>query len=589
MWAALALALWAAAIFLSGGFRLRLAGVTIAARDPLRPLALAALVLAGGYMAAGRRAIDGELERVAGGFDRLAPAIAPIAAVVTVVVGVYWGSFAASGVDAYGYVSQAALWLRGTLRVEQPFVANLAWPAADSAFAPMGYRAAPGGHAIVPSYPAGLPLMMALAERLAGACAPYYLAPIMGGACVWCCFLVGRRVASPTVGASAAVLLACSAPFLFHLVVPMSDVPATALWSAAILMTLRGGPGDAALAGVFTALAVLVRPNLVPLAVVVGGFAAVRGDGATRARWTRALTFAAPVVTASLVVAWLNWRWYGSPLRSGYDDLGETYAIDHIAVNARHYAEWLIQAHSPLLMLAVAGLIMPLVSRRHVIAPRAATLFLAFTLVLTASYLPYVVFRDWYFVRYFLPALPLLLAAMLALLARASARMPAAVRVFGAIALMAFLVRYELRFALDAGVARVGADERRYVAVARFVESSMPANAVFLTLQHGGSIRHYANRLTLRFDLVSVGLDEALASLERGGWRPYILLEDWEETQFKAQFGGASKAGQLDWRPLARLPEPGGVNIYDPTMASGSPRHEITTIAPAAACDCRHY
>jgi hypothetical protein len=232
---------------------------------------------------------------------------------------------------------------------------------------------------------------------------------------------------------------------------------------------------------------------------------------------------------------------------------------------------------------------MPLVSRRHVIAPRAAALFLVFTLVLTASYLPYVVFRDWYFVRYFLPALPLLLAAMLALLARASARMPAAVRVFGAIALMAFLVRYELRFALDAGVARVGADERRYVAVARFVESSMPANAVFLTLQHGGSIRHYANRLTLRFDLVSVGLDEALASLERGGWRPYILLEDWEETQFKAQFGGASKAGQLDWRPLARLPEPGGVNIYDPTMASGSQRHEITTIAPAAACDCRHY
>jgi hypothetical protein len=183
-----------------------------------------------------------------------------------------------------------------------------------------------------------------------------------------------------------------------------------------------------------------------------------------------------------------------------------------------------------------------------------------------------------------------MLVAMLALVARAAAPLPPAVRVLGAIALMAFLGRYELRFARDAGFARVGADERRYVAVARFVEASMPANSVFLTLQHGGSIRHYANRLTVRFDLVPVGLDEALASLERGGWRPYILLEDWEETQFKAQFAGASKAGQLDWRPLARLPEPGGVNIYDPRAGSnGEGAREMKTIPMPAACDCRHY
>jgi len=591
VWAAAALALWAGAIFLTGGFRVRLPGVTIAARDPLRPLAVAALLVAGGYLVAGRRAIDDDLEGVGRGFDRVAPGIAAAAAVAAIAVGLHWGSFAASGVDAYGYVSQAALWLRGTLRVEQPFVASLTWPAADSAFAPMGYRAATSGHAIVPSYPAGLPLLMALSERLAGACAPYYLAPIMGGACVWCAFLIGRRIASAAIGACAAVLLVCSPPFLFHLVVPMSDVPAAALWSAAILMTLGGGARDAALAGAFTALAVLVRPNLVPLAVVVGVFVILPGATTPAAgSWrTRAAWFAAFAIAAAAVVAVVNWRSFGSPLKSGYDDLADTYAVDHILVNARHYARWLIQTHSPLLVLAAAGLVVPLASRWRVIAPRAAALFLAFTLVLTASYLPYVVFRDWYFVRYFLPALPLLLVAMLALLARAAAPMPPAVRLFGAMALMALLVRHELRFALDAGFAHLGANERRYVAVARFVEASMPANAAFLALQHGGSIRHYANRVTLRFDLVSVGLDEALASLERAGWRPYILLEDWEETQFKAQFGGASKAGQLDWRPLARLPEPGGVNIYDPTMASGSQRHEMATIPQPTACDCRHY
>jgi hypothetical protein len=224
-----------------------------------------------------------------------------------------------------------------------------------------------------------------------------------------------------------------------------------------------------------------------------------------------------------------------------------------------------------------------------VLAPRAAALFLAFTLVLTASYLPYVVFEDWYFVRYFVPALPLLLVSMLALLAWIGSRVPPAVRVFGAIALMALLVNHELGFALDAGLARVAPNERRYVAVARFVEASMPPNAVFLTLQHGGSVRHYGNRVTLRFDLISIGLDDALASLERAGWRPFILLEDWEETQFKAQFGGASRAGRLGWRPLARLPEPGGVNIYDPAAVDGDGAREMAMIPASTACDCRHY
>jgi hypothetical protein len=591
VWGALALSLWAAAIAASAGFRITIFGITIASRDPLRPLALAAALLATGYVAFGRRIIDEALDRVSARFSRIAVPIALVASLAVTVVGLRWGSFAASGVDAYGYVSQAALWARGTLRVEQPFVASVSWPAADSAFAPMGYRAATGGHVIVPSYPPGLPLMMALAERVSGPCGPYYVVPIFGGLLVWCGYLLGRRVASPAVGACAAVLLACSPPLLFHLVVPMSDVPAAALWSAAIWAALSSGGGAPVLAGICTALAVLVRPNLAPLAIVVGAFVATSGDRQAnpRASFTRAAWFAAPAIPAFCVVAIVNWRLYGSPLRSGYDDLGETYALGHILVNARHYAAWLVASHTPLVALAAFGLVAPLTARVDVLPRRAAAFFLVFTLVLTASYLPYVVFEDWYFVRYFLPVLPLLLVSMIASIVWRFGRTPAPIRVFGAVALMAFLVSHQLRFAFDAGLARSQVNERRYVAVARFIEASMPSNAVFLTLQHGGSVRHYSNRLTLRFDLIATGLDEALASLERAGWRPFILLEDWEETQFKAQFGAASAVGRLGWRPLARLSEPGGVNIYDPKMASGNPRHEMATIPPPTVCDCRHY
>jgi hypothetical protein len=47
-------------------------------------------------------------------------------------------------------------------------------------------------------------------------------------------------------------------------------------------------------------------------------------------------------------------------------------------------------------------------------------------------------------------------------------------------------------------------------------------------------------------------------------------------------------AGRLAWRPYARLPEPGGVNIYDPKQAADVAPHDLTLIPPPGACDCRH-
>ena len=592
MWAALALSAWAAAIAVSAGVRFTVLGLTIVSRDPLRPLAVAAVLLAAGYAIFGRRPIDEELDRVASAFGRAALPLAIAAALAVLIAGLHWGSFAASSVDPYGYVSQAALWARGSLHVDQPLAASVPWPDADLAFAPMGYRPAISGHAIVPSYSPGLPMLMAIAERATGACGPYYVVPVMGGLCVLGCFLLGRRVATPAAGACAAILLACSPPFLFHLVAPMSDVPAAALWTGAVWAALGGGGAAAPiLAGLFTALAILVRPNLAPLALVVVAFVVTAGGSAsdTRRLWKRAGWFAAAVVPACCGVALVNWRLYGSPLRSGYDGLGSAYALANIVENARRYAGWLMQTHSPLIVLAAVGLAAPWASRTAPVTRRAALLFLLFTLGLAVLYLPYTVFENWWYLRFFLPALPLLLVSMIAAIFWLCRAAPPALRVFGAIALMTFLVSHELRFAITEGFTQAPAGERRYIAVARFIEATLPTNAVFVTLQHGGSVRHYSNRLTVRFDCIAVGLDEALASLERAGLRPFILLEDWEETDFKARFGAASEAGRLAWRPLARLPEPGGVNIYDPKSVATATPHELAIIPAAQPCDCRHY
>jgi hypothetical protein len=591
VWAALALLIWAAAVYATGGFRIAILGFPVTSRDPLRPLALAALLVAAGYAVLGRRQIDQELARAATRFELAAMPVAIVASLAVVIAGLRWGTFAASGVDAYGYVSQAALWTRGTLRVEQPFVSSVSWPGADWAFAPMGYRPTVDGHAIVPSYAPGLPLLMAVAERAAGDCGPYYVVPMLGGLCVWFCYVLGRGAASSAVGACAAVLLACSPAFLFHLVVPMSDVPAAALWSAALYLALRGGAGSSACAGISAGLAVLVRPNLAPLALVVAAFTAwpSRRERKPSAAWKPAAWFVAAFVPALGVIAIVNWRLYGSPASSGYGDLGPFYAIGHIAANARRYPAWLFQTHTPLIAVSAIGLLAPWMTRSPILERRASALFLVFTLALAASYLPYSVFDEWWYLRFFLPVLPLLLVSMTASIFWVLGYLPAAARVVAFVALGTLLVRHELRFAIDAGLTRLQTNERRYVTVARFIEASTPPNAVFLTLQHGGSVRHYGNRLTVRFDRVSTGLDDALASLERAGWRPFILLEDWEEPQFKRQFGASSVVGQLAWRPYARLPEPGGVNIYDPKQAHGAVAHELGVIPPPGACDCRHY
>ena len=591
VWAALALSLWGAALYATGGFGFTLFLVHVTSRDPVRPLLLAMLLLAGGYAAFGRRAIDDELERIILIARAAAMPVAVGASLAVVVVGLYWGTFAASGVDAYGYVSEAALWARGRLRIDQPFVASIPWPAADWAFAPMGYRPAFSGHAIVPSYAPGLPLLMALAERLAGACGPYYVVPILGGLCVWCCFLLGRRAASAAAGACAAVLLACSPAFLFHLVAPMSDVPAAAFWCAALYLSLEGGAAVCASAGMLAGIAVLIRPNLAPLAAVLAAFIAWPEDSSAsrRGAWRRAAWFGAGLAPSIVAIAIVNWRLYGSPLTSGYGDLGPAYAVDHIAANARRYAAWIVQTQTLLIALAAVGLLAPRVWRTTMLASRASALFLVFTLAIAASYLPYSVFEDWWYLRFFLPALPALVVAMTAAILWGLGYLPVVARVLGFVAVGTFLVSHELRFALDAGLTRLQRLERRYVAVARFIESETPPNAVFLSLQHAGSVRHYAGRLTVRFDRVAAGLDEALASLERAGWHPFILLEDWEETQFKEQFGSSSVAGRLAWRPYARLPEPGGVNIYDPKQATDAATYDLALIPPPGPCDCRHW
>jgi hypothetical protein len=114
------------------------------------------------------------------------------------------------------------------------------------------------------------------------------------------------------------------------------------------------------------------------------------------------------------------------------------------------------------------------------------------------------------------------------------------------------------RYAFD-----IGRAERRYIDVARFVAGHTDPDAVMVSVQHSGTLRLYAGRLTLRYDqLDAAWLDRVADFLRAGGRHPYFVLEGAEIAAFKERFGALNQLGRLDWRPMATFSDP-PVEIYD--------------------------
>ena len=114
------------------------------------------------------------------------------------------------------------------------------------------------------------------------------------------------------------------------------------------------------------------------------------------------------------------------------------------------------------------------------------------------------------------------------------------------------------------GIFRQAAYERRHVRAADEVAARTPQTAVVLAVQHSGSVRYYANRITLRYDwLADDYLDAAIRDLTARGYHPFIVVDDWEEAEFRTRFAPHSRLGRLDWPPVARVTGSPEVRIYD--------------------------
>src|SRR5262249_44610778 len=380
---------------------------------------------------------------------------------------------------------------------------------------------------------------------------------------VWLTFLLGERFfARPAIAVAAAALVATSPIFLYQLMNPMTDVPVTAAWTLALVSAVGRRPGPAGeessgplVAGLASAIAILIRPNLAPVALALAGWLwLVRRD------WGR---FAAGCAPAILALGFFNASLYESALISGYGTLSEVYAIGNAATNVKQFGAWLVATQTPAVLLSALYIAVPRAFPESPV-PRPRVLCAACAGAIALAYLFYQPFDAWWYLRFLLPVWPIMMVLTAASLDALCVRARPVWRVVLCAAIPAALCVNGVRVARAHSAFDIGRAERRYVDVARFVADRTEGASVMIALRHSGTLRMYAGRLTLRFDqLDPAWLDRAVAFLQQRGRHPYIVVEAGERALFQRRFGGSSEVGRLAWPPIGRL-ESADVHVFAP-------------------------
>lgn len=515
-------------IGLTGGGRLDIAGVSLTARDWTRPATLLALLSLPRAFALWRhRASPGLLQRAC---EQLMRAGLAVIVLLMGALGLWALVEACGGLDSHGYVSAARALASGHLVVPQPLVSWLPLERAVESLAPLGWVPAVDGRGIVPLYPVGLPLVMAVFEALAGRGGPFYVAPALGAATVALAFALVRRVDGAHAAGLAAALVASHPVFFTYAIQPMSDVPAT-FWVLLALVLLYRDRQLPALAGMAAGMALLTRPTLLLVGLVLAGISA------NRRRFVLGLF---PFVALFIAV---NTVLYGSPLASGYGQSVDLFAVGVVPRNVVVYGKWLLIVNTPLLMAL-------LVAARFVVDQR---FFLVGGSVCLAVGVPYLFYAfdadDWEMLRFLLPGLVLLvMLASMAAAALVRRYVPAPVAPIVVLVMAGSAAAASYDFLQDRGVFRLRVVESKYPAVASWIERNSAADAIVLASLHSGSIRHYSGRTTLRWDRIPPGrLALTIAAIAERNRAAFLVLDGNAEREEFARRFSSSPGVQIDF------------------------------------------
>lgn len=495
---------------------------------------------------------------------RLPAVLALVVALALAGFGATRGTRAVGGSDSSCYALMAEAFGSGRWQPSSRLAVEAPWPDASRTLAPGGFIPSPvRSDASSPICAPGFSVLMAPFFAIGGRDAVFAVTPIAAFVLVWCAFVLANRLAGGLAGVSAAVLTASSPIVLYQSVQPMNDIATAALWLAALAVSIRlkadatsgnvaSSFGRTFLAGVLVGVAILVRPNLAPLAVIVAAMSWRPGQAMPWRSTAMLMAGALPGVAAWL---WLNHVLYGSVVGSGYGNAGRLFGLSHVAANAANYGKAFYQTQTVFPLLALAS---PFVFTGE--ARRLALWLLLFAGGVAAIYLLYQPFPEWWYLRFLIPAIVLAIIVACAVAAQLADRG----RMRGVVAIGT--VALALTAVQAAGARQVLALqglEGRYRATAELVAERLPPNAVLITVWQSGSVRFHAGREAVLWDsLDPAWLDRAVQWLTAHGHAPYILVERREESEFRDRFRGHADIGALDWPPRFNIG--GQSRLFDP-------------------------
>jgi hypothetical protein len=180
-----------------------------------------------------------------------------------------------------------------------------------------------------------------------------------------------------------------------------------------------------------------------------------------------------------------------------------------------------------------------------------------FPLVLLALYLPYYVFETWLYLRFLLPAYPLLLGATAAVIVTLLRRTRH--RALAIVTTALVVSGLAIHGIQHSGAFTVETSERRYTRAADYV-MQLPSRAVFVTMLHSGSIRYYTGRDILRWDLLDPAFfDTAVDYVRARGHDVYAVVDVAEESDFAQRLSSTRAVRAVDRQQAVDL---GGVRIF---------------------------
>jgi hypothetical protein len=336
---------------------------------------------------------------------------------------------------------------------------------------------------------------------------------------------------------------------LFLTLSAMSDIPVAAFWCASILVAVRRTAPAALVSAVAAGIAIVIRPNLVlaagiPLLIV----AWPRPEGSFGPALKRASIFALVCAPFALFIGWLFNELYGSPLQSGYGGNDTLFNLAHVGPNLANYPRWLWQTQGPLTFLF---LLSPFVARATTTHPPLRWLFTGFIGVITSAYLLYLPFDAWWYLRFLLPVFPFVFILAADAVWTGTERLGQDKRNLATVLFAVAMLYTGASNAWQRDVFAIGRGEQKYVDVGQYLDRTLPRNAVVYSLQHSGSVRYYTGRLTLRYDYLEPDwLDRSIDFMQRAGYEPFFLLDDWELPLFQERFASQRHAALAAKEPV---------------------------------------